>query len=112
MSLIPEFWWILLIYKSGNNPDGCTVSFGPLGNFVYNQIIILPKPVQNLPPPKKSDILKNSETKALTKNECQEELIKWVDKQCCKGSRAAKTGDFEVSTFDALEVGVLSSSFF
>ena len=72
MSLIPEFWWILLIYKSGNNPDGCTVSFGPLGNFVYNQIIILPKPVQNLPPPKKSDILKNSETKALTKNECQE----------------------------------------
>jgi hypothetical protein len=89
---------------SGNNPDGCTVSFGPLGNFVYNQIIPLPRPVQNLPPPKKSETKLNSDTSAFTKSECQDELIKWVDKQCCKGSRAAKIGEIDVLTFNALEV--------
>jgi hypothetical protein len=102
---------LFYLILSGNNPDGCTVSFGPLGNFVYNQIIPLPRPVQNLPPPKKSEIKLNPDTRPFTTSECQEELIKWVDKQGCKGSRAAKTGEIDVSTFNALEVNVNETLF-
>ena len=64
----------------------------------------MPRPVQNLPSPKRSEIKLNPDTRPFTKSECQEELIKWVDKQGCKCSRAAKTGEINVSTFNALEV--------
>lgn len=71
----------------------------------------MPKPIQNLSP-KKSDIKLNTDTKVFSKRECQEELIKWLEKQCCKGSRAAKMGDLEVLTFDALEVNIFRSKTF
>ena len=51
-----------------------------------------------------STIAPNTDTEVLSTSECQAELIKWVDKQCCKGSRAAKNGVIEVTSFNALEV--------
>ena len=76
-----------------------------MGNFIYNKITHLPPPQQNyLSSPKNSAIAPNTDTEVLSKSECQAELIKWVDKQCCKGSRAAKNGEIEVTSFNVLEV--------
>jgi hypothetical protein len=76
-----------------------------LGNFIYNTIIQLPTPAQDfLSSSKYSTIAPNTDTEVLSTSECQAELIKWVDKHCCKGSRAAKNGVIQVTTFNALEV--------
>jgi hypothetical protein len=76
-----------------------------LGNFIYNKIIQLPTPAQDfLSSAKNSAIAPNTDTEVLSKSECQAELIKWVDRHCCKGSRAAKNGLIEVTSFNALEV--------
>ena len=41
----------------------------------------------------------------MSRDQCQEALVKWVDTFCCKGSRAAKQGHLtDVWTYNALEV--------
>lgn len=85
-----------------------SVSFGQLGAYTFNQPKLLPAPQEQLQPT--VQYIPTKETAhvyKLSKDECKEALLKFVDSGCCKSKKPVEEGHMtDVNSYNALEVRI------
>jgi len=100
-----------LVPSNAGSNDNISVEISNLGSFTNNSERPILLPASQLPAPPTPMKCKDADfVRKLTRDECQEALIQWADKSCCKGSRQAKL--MHVATADTYNSFIYTLSTF